>query len=55
VHQLAADGYNYPAIFITAHDDEWIKRKVAAAGCVALLIKPFPSNVLIDAVVKAIG
>jgi FixJ family two-component response regulator len=55
VHQLAADGYNYPTIFITAHDDEWIRRKVEAAGCVALLIKPFRSNVLIEAVVKAIG
>jgi len=55
VHQLAVDGYKYPTIFITAFDDETIRRKVAAAGGIAFLTKPFPSNVLIEAVVKAIG
>jgi FixJ family two-component response regulator len=55
VHQLKADGYKFPTIFITALDDEWIRSKVAAAGGVALLTKPFPSNVLIEAVVKAMG
>ena len=55
VHQLAADGYKYPTIFITAFDDESIRRKAAAAGGIAFLTKPFPSNVLIEAVVKAIG
>jgi FixJ family two-component response regulator len=55
VHQLAADGYKYPTIFITAFDDEWIRRKVAAAGGIAFLTKPFRSNLLIEAVVKAIG
>jgi FixJ family two-component response regulator len=55
VHQLAADGYKYPTIFITSLDDEWIKRKAAAAGGIALLTKPFPSNLLIEAIVKAIG
>jgi FixJ family two-component response regulator len=53
VHQLKADGYKYPTIFITALDDEWIRSKVAAAGGVAL--KPFPSNALIEAIVKATG
>ena len=55
VHQLVADGYKFPTIFITALDDEWIRRKVAAAGGIALLTKPFPSNVLIEVIVKAIG
>jgi FixJ family two-component response regulator len=55
VHQLAADGYKYPTIFITALDDEWIKNKAVAAGGTALLTKPFPSNVLMEAIVKAIG
>jgi FixJ family two-component response regulator len=54
-HQLKADGYKYPTIFITALDDEWIRSKVMAAGGIALLTKPFPSNALIEAVVKAIG
>jgi FixJ family two-component response regulator len=55
VHQLTADGYKYPTIFITAFDEEWVRSKVAAVGGIALLIKPFPSNALIEAVVKAIG
>ncbi len=55
VHQLAADGYKYPTIFMTALDDEWIKNKAAAAGGIAFLTKPFPSNALIEAIVKAIG
>jgi FixJ family two-component response regulator len=55
VHQLAADGYKYPTIFITAFDDETIRRKVAAAGGIAFLTKPFPSSLLIEAIVKAIG
>jgi FixJ family two-component response regulator len=55
VHQLKADGYKYPAIFITALDDEWIRSKVAAAGGIALLTKPFPSKALIEAIVKAMG
>jgi CheY-like chemotaxis protein len=55
VHQLAADGYKYPTIFITAFDDESIRRKVEAAGGIAFLTKPFPSNLLIEAIVKAIG
>ena len=55
VHQLAADGYKYPTIFMTAFDDESIRRKAAAAGSIAFLTKPFPSNLLIEAIVKAIG
>jgi FixJ family two-component response regulator len=54
-HQLKADGYKYPTIFITALDDEWIRSKVAAAGGIALLTKPFPSKALIEAIVKAVG
>ena len=55
VHQLAADGYEYPTIFMTAFDDESIRRKAAVAGGIAFLTKPFPSNLLIEAIVKAIG
>jgi FixJ family two-component response regulator len=52
-HQLAADGYKYPIIFMTAFDDELIRSKAAAAGAVAFLSKPFPANSLIEAVAKA--
>jgi FixJ family two-component response regulator len=54
-HQLKADGYKFPTIFITALDDEWIRSKVAAAGGIALLTKPFPAKALMEAIVKAIA
>lgn len=54
-HQLAADGFKYPIIFMTGLTDDWIKWQVAAAGGIALLNKPFPARLLIDAINKAIG
>jgi FixJ family two-component response regulator len=54
-HQLAADGYKYPLIFMTGLDDGVIQRQAAEAGGVAFLRKPFPANMLIDAIKKAIG
>jgi FixJ family two-component response regulator len=53
-HQLAADGYKYPIIFMTGLDDAVIQNQAAAAGCVAFLRKPFPANVLVDAIKKAV-
>jgi len=53
--QLAVDGYRLPIIFMTALDDEQIRKKAAAAGGIAFLTKPFPANLLIEAVVRAIG
>ena len=55
VHQLSADGYKYPTIFMTALDDEWIRSKAAAAGGVAVLIKPLRADLLAKAIVKAIA
>jgi FixJ family two-component response regulator len=55
VHQLAADGYKYPTIFMTALDDDGIRDKAAAAGGIAFLSKPFPADLLIEAIFKAIG
>jgi FixJ family two-component response regulator len=40
-HQLAADGFTYPIIFMT--------------GLVAFLRKPFPAQTLFDAIKKASG
>jgi FixJ family two-component response regulator len=54
-HQLAADGFKYPIIFMTGLTDERIKGRASAAGGIAFLSKPFPAKLLIDAINKAIG
>jgi FixJ family two-component response regulator len=54
-HQLAADGFKFPIIFITGHRDACIERQAFAVGCVAFLYKPFPLTTLIDAIEKAAG
>jgi FixJ family two-component response regulator len=52
--QLTASGFNPPAIFITALDDEATLREATAAGCVACLRKPFSATSLIGAINGAI-
>jgi FixJ family two-component response regulator len=52
--QLAADGRKVPIIFVTACDDETIHREAAEFGCVAYLMKPFSSDLLIEAIARAI-
>ena len=54
-HQLIADGYSYPIIFITGLNDETVRNQADALGAVAYLHKPFPTKSLIDAVQKAVG
>jgi FixJ family two-component response regulator len=52
---LTAEGFKYPVIFITARDDEHLRRQGEAAGCVAFLTKPFAAKTLIDAINLATG
>jgi FixJ family two-component response regulator len=54
-HQLVADGYAYPIIFMTGLDDELIRKQADAAGGVAFLHKPFPARMLFAAIEKALG
>ena len=54
-HQLAADGFKFPIIFMTGHSDTVIERQAIAAGGIAFLCKPFPATTLIDAIKKAGG
>ena len=54
-HQLTADGYTYPIIFMTGLDDTTIRNQADAAGGVAFLRKPFPAKLLVDAIEKAVG
>jgi FixJ family two-component response regulator len=54
-HQLKVDGFAFPIIFMTALDDERIRSRALASGCVALLRKPFSAQLLSHALVKATG
>jgi FixJ family two-component response regulator len=51
--KLKASGSTLPVIFMTALDDEAMRRQALNAGCVALLRKPFQARVLFDAIEKA--
>ena len=53
--QLAADGFKFPIIFMTGHDDATIESQAVAAGAIAFLRKPFPAETLIDAIKKAVA
>ena len=47
---LAATGARIPAIILTAHGDDEVRRRSLAAGAVAFLGKPFHGDALLDAV-----
>ena len=54
-HQLVETGSSYPIIFTTGLDSERTRRQAEHAGAVAYLNKPFPAQMLIEAIIKAIG
>ena len=49
---LQARGDTIPVIFMTALDDEPIRRQALTVGCVAYLRKPFPAHLLFEAINK---
>jgi FixJ family two-component response regulator len=49
---LTNAGFTMPIIFMTADDNESVKRRALEVGCVAFLPKPFSTNVLIEALVN---
>jgi FixJ family two-component response regulator len=49
---LAYAGFTMPIIFMTADDNESVKRRAMEIGCVAFLPKPFSADVLIEALVN---
>jgi FixJ family two-component response regulator len=53
--QLADADFKFPIIFMTALDDEIILSQAKRVGCVGYLRKPFGADLLIEAVVRAIG
>jgi FixJ family two-component response regulator len=53
--QLTRSGHSVPVIFITAVESEVTRMAAMESGCVAYLRKPFPSDLLIEAVETVIG
>jgi CheY-like chemotaxis protein len=53
--RLEAAGDRRPIIFMTALDEEAVQGQAMALGCVAFLRKPFPSDLLIKAIARAVG
>ena len=50
---LVKAGFTLPIIFMTADDNESVKRRAMEIGCAAYLVKPFTANALIEAVLNA--
>jgi FixJ family two-component response regulator len=44
-----------PVIFITAHDDDHVRRRALRDGATAFLLKPFDGGDLLERVVRATG
>ncbi len=51
---LAASGCKLPVIFITAHTDDETRRLADDAHPIALLIKPFRRDLLMDSIQSAL-
>jgi len=49
---LANTGFTMPIIFMTADNNESVKRRAMEIGCAAFLPKPFSMDVLIEALVN---
>jgi FixJ family two-component response regulator len=50
--QLVNAGFGRPIIFMTADNNESLKRKAMEIGCVAFLLKPFSADALMRALVN---
>ena len=53
--QLASRHREIPVIFITAYEDEVMQAQAIREGAVAVLIKPFSEEVLLDAIHTALS
>jgi FixJ family two-component response regulator len=53
--KLTESGADVPVVFVTASDNESIRKAAVNAGCVACLEKPFPASVLINVVGEALA
>jgi FixJ family two-component response regulator len=48
--KLSSSGFEYPVIFMTAHDNPQWQERARKAGSLAYLRKPFPEQELLDAI-----
>ena len=55
VRHLSAMGLTFPVIFMTGSRDATVKKQATEFGCVAYLLKPFPTDQLLEAISEAIG
>lgn len=53
VHQLQRAGRQDPVVFMSAHDDEITRRRIAQIGRIELLRKPFAADQVIAALARA--
>jgi FixJ family two-component response regulator len=51
--ELQASGSELPVIFVTGVADEAARAAALREGCIAFLHKPFPGNLLIEAIERA--
>ena len=51
--ELQASGSALPVVFVTGVDDDATRAAAQREGCVAFLRKPFPANLLIEAIERA--
>ena len=51
--RLVADGCRFPIIFMSGRHDEATRQQAVAAGCVALMPKPFFAGMLIETLFRA--
>jgi FixJ family two-component response regulator len=49
---LAKMGFTIPIVFMTGNADEALKRQAMEIGCIALLLKPFSAEVLMEVLTK---
>lgn len=50
--QLAERGIKFPIIFMTAHDNDEVRRHAREIGCIEFLVKPFGTEKLLQALGK---
>ena len=55
VHRLREAGCKCPVIFTSTLDGAAVRSEAAEAGAVACLHKPFPADLLVETVIKAVG
>jgi FixJ family two-component response regulator len=54
-HRMTSRGDALPVIYITANDDDAIRKAAIESGCIAYLTKPFSARALIDPILQVLS